>query len=157
MVSTTAITTSSPETIDTSTPTIDHSTMQMQMNPRYSYNKEILHPKIYNKKGKIISKEKIQDTALKMTQKLAKLNFRDTGLLSNAIQDERNRIISLAMYHQIGRFDPSNTFVKNYKNKDVIKLAKQYAEQKLLKTNALIHIYTQQQFIYFVTEYKRPK
>ena len=157
MVSTTAITTSSPETIDTSTPTIDHSTMQMQMNLRYSYNKEILHPKIYNKKGKIISKEKIQDTALKMTQKLAKLNFRDTGLLSNATQDERNRIISLAMYHQIGRFDPSNTFVKNYKNKDVIKLAKQYAEQKLLKTNALIHIYTQQQFIYLVTEYKRPK
>ena len=67
MVSTTAISTSTPETIDTSTPTIDHSTIQMQTNPRYSYNKEILHPKIYNKKGKIISQEKIQDTALKMT------------------------------------------------------------------------------------------
>ena len=46
------------------------------------------------------------------------------------------------MCYEIGRFDPSNTFVKNCKNKGVIKLAKQYTEQKLLKTNALIHIYT---------------
>ena len=75
-----------------------------------------------------------------MTQKLAKLNFRDTGFLSNATQDERNRIIALAMYYQIGRFDPSNTFVKNYKNKDVIELAKQYTEQRLLKKQ--MHLYT---------------
>ena len=52
-----------------------------------------------------------------MTQKLAKLNFRETGFLSNATQDERNRIIALAMYYQIGRFDPSNTFVKITKTK----------------------------------------
>ena len=139
MVSMTAITTSTPKTIDTSTPTIDHSTTQMLIN-RHSFNKEIIQPKIYKKKGKIISQEKIQDTALKMTQKLAKLNFRDTGFLSNATQDERNRIIALAMYYQIGRFDPSNTFVKNYKNKDGIELAKQYTEQKLLKKQ--MHLYT---------------
>ena len=116
MVSMTAITTSSLKTIDTSTPTTDHSTTQILINP-HSFNKEIMQPKIYKKKGKIVSQEKIQDTALKMTQKLAKLNFRETGFLSNATQDERNRIIALAMYYQIGRLDPSNTFVKITKTK----------------------------------------
>lgn len=82
----------------------------------------------------------MQDTALKMTQKLAKLNFRDTGFLANATQDEKNHIIVLSMYYQIGRFDPSNTFVKNYSNKDIIKLAKMYTEQKMIKTNALVQM-----------------
>ena len=122
-----------------------------------SYNKEILNPIIYNKKGKIVPQEKIQDTALKMTQKLAKLNFRDTTFLSNATQDEKIRIMALSMYYQIGRFDPSNTFIKNYRNKDIIKLVGQYTEQKLLKTNALIHIYTYINQIEQRTDLKKQK
>lgn len=46
------------------------------------YNKQFLIPALY-KKRKLIPQEKIQDTALKMTKKLAKLNYRDTGFLSN--------------------------------------------------------------------------
>ena len=99
-----------------------------------SYNKEILNPIIYNKKGKIVPQEKIQDTALKMTQKFVKLKFRDTGFLSIATQDEKIRIMALSMYYQVGRFHPSNTFIKNYRNKDIIKFVRQYTEQKLLKT-----------------------
>ena len=45
------------------------------------------------------------------------------------------------MYYQIGQFDPSNTFLKNYSNIEVLKLAKVYTEQKLLETNVLIQIY----------------
>ena len=77
MVTTTKITTLTPETINTSTPTIDHTNTKILTNP-YSYNKEIIHPEIYTKERKIVSQEKIEDTALK--KKLAKLNFRDTGL-----------------------------------------------------------------------------
>ena len=67
-----------PEAIDTSTPTI-------QPNPSTKpkqYNTALLTPVLY-KKGKIIQQEKIQDRALKMTQKLAKFNYRDTGFLAN--------------------------------------------------------------------------
>ena len=81
-----------------------------------------------------------------MTKKLAKLNYRDTGFLSNATKDEKNRMIALSIYYQTGRFDPSKAFIKNYRNKDIIKLFKNYTEEKLLKTNTLtqIYIYTSQ-------------
>ena len=71
----------------------------------------------------------MQDTALRMTQKLDKLDYRDTGFLSNATKDEKNKIITLSMYYQIGPFNPSNAFIKNYRNKDIIKLFKKYTEE----------------------------
>ena len=75
-----------------------------------------------------------------MTQRLAKLNYRDTGFLSNATREERDKTIALSMYYEIGSYDPSNKFVVNYRNKDVLQLYKTYAEQKMIKTNALIEI-----------------
>ena len=54
------------------------------------------------------------------------------------------------MYYQIRRFDPSNTFIKTYSNKDIIQLVRTYTEKKLLKTNALI-----QTFIYIKQIEKR--
>ena len=76
-----------------------------------------------------------------MTQKLAKFNYRDTAFLTNATKDERNQIIALSMYYQIGRYDPSNKFITTNSNKDVLELYKQYTK-KLIKRNALITIYT---------------
>ena len=130
------ISSKTPEAINTSTPTI-------QTNPSTKpkqYNTSLLNPVLYNK-GKIIPQEKIKERALKMTQKLAKFNYRDTGLLANAKAEERNGIIALSMYYQIGRYDPSNKFITNYSNKDVLELYKQYTK-KLIKTNALITICT---------------
>ena len=75
-----------------------------------------------------------------MTQRLAKLNYRDTGFLSNATPEERDKTIALSMYYQIGSYDPSNKFAVNYRNKDVLQLYKTYAEEKMIKTNALIEI-----------------
>ena len=63
------ISTKTPEAINTSTSTI-------QTNPTTKpkqYNTSLLNPVLYNK-GKIIPQEKIQERALKMTQKLAKFN-----------------------------------------------------------------------------------
>ena len=44
-----------------------------------------------NKQGKITSQEKMQNVALKMTQKLARSSYRDTGFLSNATKDEKKQ------------------------------------------------------------------
>ena len=82
-----------------------------------SYNKEILNPIIYNKKRKIVPQEKIQDTALKMTQKLAKLNFRDTAFLSNATQDEKIKIMALSMYIKSDAFTPPILSLKTIETK----------------------------------------
>ena len=73
------ISSKTPKVIDTSTPKIQPN---LSTKPK-QYKKDLLNPVIY-KKGKVIPQEKIQETALKMTQKLAKLNYRDTGFLSNA-------------------------------------------------------------------------
>ena len=136
------MTTSTPETINTSTPEIQtQPTKISQSTKNYVYNKNIIQPEIMNKQGKTISQEKMQDVALKMTEKLARSSYRDTGFLSNATKDEKNRIIALSMYYQIGRFDPFNTFIKNYSNKDILRLVRTYTEKKLLKTNVLIQIF----------------
>ena len=84
-----------------------------------------------------------------MTQRLTKLNYRDTGFLSNATPEERNKI-SLSIYYQIGRYDPSNKFVVNYRKKDVLQLYREYTEEKMIITNSLIQIYA-----YLYTRYRR--
>ena len=84
-----------------------------------------------------------------MTQRLTKLNYRDTGFLSNATPEERNKI-ALSIYYQIGRYDPSNKFVVNYRKKDVLQLYREYTEEKMIITNSLIQIYA-----YLYTRYRR--
>lgn len=104
------------------------------------YKKDLLNPELY-KHGKQIPQEKIQDTSLKMTLKLAKLNFRDTGFPANATAEEKNSIIALSMYYQLGRFDPFNKFVTKYRNKDILQLYRNITEKKMIKANALTQIY----------------
>ena len=93
------------------------------------------------KKGEIIKQETMQETALKMTQKLAKMRYRDTGFLNNATEEERKQIIGLSKYYQIGRYDPSNILMVNYKNKDTINLVKLHTRNRLHKELVLTKIY----------------
>lgn len=83
----------------------------------------------------------MQETALKMTQKLTKMSYRDTGFLSNTTEEERKQIMAQFMYYQIGRFDPLNIFIVNYKNKNIINLVKLHTRNKLHKELALTKIY----------------
>ena len=73
------ISSKTPAAINTSTPTIQ---TNPPANPK-QYNTTLPNLVLY-KKRKIIQQEKIQDRALKMTLKLAKFNYRDTGFLANA-------------------------------------------------------------------------
>ena len=90
------IPTTTPVTIDiTTSQTIDTTTAPATIVKTKQYNKALLIPTYLNKKSKIISQEKIQQTALEMTQRLAKFNYRDTSFLSNATPKESNKIIAL--------------------------------------------------------------
>ena len=123
-----------PDPIDTSTPTINEN--QSKQNP----SKEILTPKTY-KKRKTVKQETIHNIGLKVTQKLAKLNYRDTGFLSNTTDEERQRTIALSMFYQLGKFDPSNQFICNYRGKNIIHLVKHHTIKKTHKINALTEIH----------------
>lgn len=75
-----------------------------------------------------------------MTQRLAKLNYRDTGFLSNVTDEKRQQVIALLMYYQIGKFDPTNQFIGTCREKNITNLVKQYTIQKLHKMNAVLYI-----------------
>ena len=81
---------STPDPIDTLSPTVNQNQKQQ------IYNTEKLMPQLY-KKGKIIKQETIHGAALKLTQKLAKLNYRGTGFLSNATEEERELSLYLCI------------------------------------------------------------
>ena len=51
---------------------------------------------------------------MKIVKNLEKLNFRNTGHLNNTCTFERNYIIVLAIYHRLGRYDPSDKLVQTY-------------------------------------------
>lgn len=103
----TKISRTTPQTINNSTRTVNSTKLKQ-------YNKDLLNLELY-KHGKLIPQEKVRDTALKMSQKLAKLNFRDTGFLSNATTEGKNSIIALSMYYRHRRFDSSNKFRAEYR------------------------------------------
>ena len=101
-------TSTTPDTIDTLTRSISESQTKTK-----KPDDDKSFPSLY-KKGKIIKQETMQETVLKMTHKLAKMSYRDTGFLNNAIEEERKQIIGLSINYQIGRYDPSNIFIVNY-------------------------------------------
>ena len=45
------------------------------------------------------------------------------------------------MYYQIGKFDPSNPFIRTYRHRNIISLVKKYTTEKFQKMNALTNIY----------------
>ena len=45
------------------------------------------------------------------------------------------------MLQQLGKYDPSEKYVKTYKNRNIIKLYNKYTKEKTTKTNALLKIY----------------
>ena len=51
------------------------------------------------------------------------------------------------MLQQLGKYDPSDKYVKTYRNRNIIKLYKKYNEEKLTKTNVLLRIYQYKQDI----------
>ena len=73
--------------------------------------------------------------------RLYRMNFADTGSFINATLQEKENLTALAMYYTLGNYDPSNKFVKTFRNKDTIEAYKIITEAKTTKTNTLSRIY----------------
>ena len=54
------------------------------------------------------------------TTRLYRMNFVDTGAFRNATLEEQENLTALAMYYTLGEYDPSNRFIKTYRNKGTI-------------------------------------
>ena len=75
------------------------------------------------------------------TTRLYRMNFVDTGAFRNATLEEQENLTALAMYYTLGEFDPSNRFIKTYRNKGTINKYKIITEAKTTKTNTFSRIY----------------
>ena len=67
--------------------------------------------------------------------------FCDIGNLSNATNDEKVKIIALSMYNRLGVYDPSNEFIRNYKNKNILEKYKNISEERPTQLNTLLELY----------------
>ena len=90
---------------------------------------------------KTTTKDQHLKQANKVVDNLEKMNFLDTGTLTNAYEFEKHSIIALAIYYKPGRHDPSKKFVQTYKNKRVLQIYKMTSEEKLDMKHALYKIY----------------
>ena len=79
--------------------------------------------------------------AKKLTTQLQAKSFRDIGNLSNATNDEKVKIIALSMYNRLGVYDPSNEFIRNYKNKNILEKYKNISEERPTQLNTLLELY----------------
>ena len=89
----------------------------------------------------LIPQQQQQHEAYQTALRLQKRSFIDTGCLNNATTTEKENIIALSILQQLGKYDLSHKYVKNYKNRNITKLYKKYTEEKTTKTNALLKIY----------------
>ena len=79
--------------------------------------------------------------AKKLTTQLQAKSFRDIRNLSNATNDEKVKIIALSMYNRLGVYDPSNEFIRNYKNKNILGKYKNISEERPTLLNTLLELY----------------
>ena len=125
LVTKTTMASTTPQPLDTSTPTKD-SDIETRLE---------LHQ----------IKLQLTDQHLKQAKKIVdnfeKMNFLDTGTLTNAYEFEKPSIIAWAMYYKLGRYDPFDEFLQTYKNKRVLQIYKMTSEEKLDIKHALYKIY----------------
>ena len=72
--------------------------------------------------------------------RLYRMNFVDTGSFLNATLEEKENLTALAMYYTLGDYDPSNKFIKTFRNKNTINTYKIITEVKTTKMNTLTRI-----------------
>ena len=76
-----------------------------------------------------------------MATQLQITNFCYTGSLHNATEEEKYTVIALSMYHRIGNYNPSNKYIINYKNKDILNIYKNISDERMTETNTLLKIF----------------
>ena len=115
-----------PETIDSSTPNINDIVTNNELIPLDQQQRE----------------------AKTLATLLHKRSFIDTGCLINATKTEKERLLALAMYYCLGKYDPSDQYTQTYRNRTIINIYKKFTEEMITKTNTLLEIY---QYIYIIS------
>ena len=69
------------------------------------------------------------------------MSFVDTDCFINTTTEEKENMAALSMHYALGKYNPSDKHIQNYRNKIIIKLYKTITESKLTKTNNLSRLY----------------
>ena len=112
---------STPETIDVTTPENNEPTKETVSTPTPQHEQH--------------------QRAKTFATRLYRMNFVDTGSFLNATLEEKENLTALAMYYTLGDYDPSNKFIKTFRNKATINTYRIITDAKTTKTNTLSRIY----------------
>ena len=92
-----------------------------------------------------------RNSAIHVCRELHRYNFRDVDKLQNLNTDKRRRIISKAMFIELGDYDPSNEYIVNYSNSKTIRLYRKLTEKRIDIETLYSQIYNQ------LTKNEKPK
>ena len=91
------------------------------------------------------------NAAVKVCRELHNYSFKDVDKLQNINMDKKRRIISKAMYLQLGDFDPSKEYVMNYSDVKTIRLYQRLTENNIDPETLYLQIHNQ------LTKQEKPK
>lgn len=84
-----------------------------------------------------------RNSVIHVCRELRKYSFRDVNKLQNVNTDKKRRIISKAMYIELGDFDPSNEYIANYSHAKTIRLYHKLTEKRMDLETLYLQIYNQ--------------
>ena len=84
-----------------------------------------------------------RNTAIQVCGELHKYCFRNVHKLQNINMGKKRRIISTAMYIQLGDYDPSNKYVSNYSDAKTIRLYRKLTENRINVETFYLQIHNQ--------------
>ena len=84
-----------------------------------------------------------RNRVIQVCRELHKYSFRDVDKLQNINKDKRRRIISKAMYVELGDYDPSDEHVANYSGPKIIRLYQKLTEKRINAETLYLQIFNQ--------------
>ena len=92
-----------------------------------------------------------RNSAIHICRELHRYNFRDVDKLQNLNTDKRRRIISKAMFIELGDYDPSNEYIVNCSDSKTIRLYRKLTAMRIDIETLYSQIYNQ------LTKNEKPK
>ena len=83
------------------------------------------------------------NTAIHVCRELHRFSFRDVDKLQNINTDKKRKIISKAMFIELGDYDLSNEYILNYSDSKTIRLYRKLTEKHIDIKTLNSHIYNQ--------------
>ena len=100
--------------------------------------------------NRTLTKEQ-RNTAIYVCRELHRYSFRNVDKLQNLNTDKKRRIISKAIFIELGDYDPSNEYIVNYFDSKTIRLYRKLTEKRIDIETLYSQIYNQ------LTKNEKPK